>query len=277
MSVFSGRSGPDDYRATAGRAMLSDVSSDTDYLPAAIVDWAETYSWLLDDIASIWLSTGESPRRADLQQTLMAAGHDVYLAGVLHDMPTPLGWVESQDQRVVISLFGLRAAPCMQQTLTGLGPLVALAVARYRQSGSRASISVGDVERDFAVDGRGAAALADRLFTELPFLGSQVPGDSTGGGEAREIREDIARYAGVHTTDEYLEIRAGEIRGHPQFGWGRWEPDRREPAFVAVVPAAPRASQTRSPARRLINHPWVVGIGTVVVGGVILALILGHG
>jgi hypothetical protein len=29
--------------------------------------------------------------------------------------------------------------------------------------------------------------------------------------------------------------------------------------------------------RRVINHPWVVGIGTAVVAGVVVALILGHG
>ena len=41
--------------------------------------------------------------------------------------------------------------------------------------------------------------------------------------------------------------------------------------------AVAQPSLIGSPARRLINHPWVVGIGTIVVGGVILALILGHG
>ena len=277
MNLLSRRSRPDYVGATAGPAILGGVSCDADYLPPAIVHWAQTYSWLLDDIASSWLNTGEAPRRADLQQTLMAAGHDVYIAGILHDMPTPLGWIESQDQRVVMSLFGLRATPCMRQALSGLGPLVALAVARYRESGSRASISVGDVEREFGIDGRDAAALAQRLFAELPFLGSQVPGDPTGTGEAREIREDIARYASVQTTDEYLEIRADEIRGHPQFGWGRWEPERPEPANITATLAAARASPGGSPARRMMNHPWVVGIGTVVVGGMILALILGHG
>ena len=125
----------------------------------------------------------------------------------------------------------------MQQRLSGLGPLVALSVARYRESGSRAFISVGDVERVFSIDGRGAAALADRLFAELPFLGSQVPADSTGAGDAHEIREDIARYAGIQTTDEYLKIRADEIRGHPQFGWGRWEPDRLGTAYATAGPA----------------------------------------
>lgn len=267
----------DHDRATAGQAMLSRVSSGAEYLPPAIVAWAEEYSWLLDEVVSSWLKTGESPKRADLQQVLMAAGHDAYVAGILHEMPTPLGWIESQDQRVVLSLFGLRVAPYMQQRLTGLGPLVALSVARYRESGSRAAISIGDVEREFAIDARGAAALADRLFTELPFLGSQVPDDSTDGGEAREIREDIARYAGVHTTDEYLEIRAGEIRGHPQFGWGRWEPDRPQPTLVGAASVAASTSPNSSPAQRLINHPWVVGIGTIVIGGMILALVLGHG
>lgn len=256
--------------------MLSGVSSDPAYLPPAIVEWAEEYAWLLDEVASSWMKTGEWPKRADLQQTLMAAGYNVYVAGILHEMPTPLGWIESPDQRVVISLFGLRVAPFMQQRLTALGPLVALSVARYRESGSRAAISVGDVEREFAIDGQGAAALADRLFAELPFLGSQVPSDSTGAGEAHEIREDIARYASVQTTDEYLEIRANEIRGHPQFGWGRWEPGRPGPVYVTAARDARPASLTGSPARRLINHPWVVGIGTIVVGGVILALILGH-
>jgi hypothetical protein len=258
--------------------MLNGLSSQLDYLPPAMLDWAETYAWLLDEIASQWLAAMDPPKRADLQQALMARGSDVYLADVLHEMPTPLGWIESQDQRIVLSLFGLRVTPCMKQRLAGLGGLVALAVSRYRTGGPRASISVGDIEREFHVNRHGALALSTRLFVELPFLGSTVADESATDGEAREVREDIARYARVQTTDDYLRIRANEIRGHPQFGWGRWEPSgSREPVFVTEAPATSRRSRLVSPAQRLINHPWVVGIGTMVVGGVILAFILGHG
>jgi hypothetical protein len=193
-------------------------------------------------------------------------------------MPTPLGWIESQDQRIVLSLFGLRVTPCMKQQLAGLGGLVALSVSRYRTSGSRASISVGDIEREFDIPRSGALALSTRLFAELPFLGSTVSDESAQDGEAREVREDIARYATVRTTDDYLKIRANEIRGHPQFGWGRWELNASgEPVYAIDTTATSRRTTLVSPTQRLINHPWVVGIGTIVVGGVILALILGHG
>ncbi len=264
-------------RTIAAADVPSLVSSRPDYLPSAFVDWAQEYAWLLDEICGRWLRTGEPPKRADLQQALMADGRDVYVAGVLHDMPRPLGWTEPQDQRVVLSLFGLRLTPAAQELLAGLGPLVALAVARYRESGSRAFLSVGDVEREFAIHGQGAAALKERLFTELPFLGQEVPCGRGEDGEAHEIWEDVARYAGIRTTDEYLQLRAEEIRRHPQFGWGRWEPVQLAPAFAPRVSAVVAGEPVESLTRRLLNHPWVVGIGTVVVGGVILALILGHG
>jgi hypothetical protein len=258
--------------------MLSSVNSRPDYLPPAMLDWAERYAWLLDEVASRWLDAIEPPKRADLQQALMARGSDVYLADVLHEMPTPLGWIESQDQRIVLSLFGLRVAPCMKQQLVGLGGLVAIAVSRYRTSGPRASISVGDIERELHIPRSGALALSTRLFAELPFLGSTVSVESAQDGEARDVREDVVRYASVRTTDDYLKIRANEIRGHPQFGWGRWELSASgETVYAIDSTATSRRTRLVSPTQRLINHPWVVGIGTIVVGGVILALILGHG
>jgi hypothetical protein len=110
--------------------MLRTVNFQPDYLPPAMLDWAERYAWLLDSVASQWLDGVEPPKRADLQQALMASGSDVYLADILHEMPQPLGWVESQDQRIVLTLFGLRVTPYMRQRLIGLGPLVALAVDR---------------------------------------------------------------------------------------------------------------------------------------------------
>jgi len=244
------------------------------YLPPAILEWAEANRWLLEDTASRWLDCGQPPRRADLQQALMATGQDVYLAGILQEMPTPLGWTESHQQRVVLTLFGLRMAPCMSEVISGLGPLVALAVARYRESGSRACISLEDIERELRVNGPAAAGMAERLFVELPFLGATI---TTEASDAREVREDIVRYASVKSTDDYLAIRAEEVRGHPQFGWRRWEPREYEPEPTSLSAPPPVAAPAASRLRWLATQPWVVGIGTVVVGGVILALILGHG
>ena len=177
MSVFRRRRSGHDI-ATAGRAMLSAVKL-RNPVPAPRIRRMGRGVFVVARRGRLELAHDREVAQAgrSAQQTLMAAGHDIWVAGILHEMPAPLGWIESQDQRVVISLFGLRVAPCMQQRLSGLGPLVALSVARYRESGSRAFISVGDVERVFSIDGRGAAALADRLFAELPFLGSQVPAE----------------------------------------------------------------------------------------------------
>jgi hypothetical protein len=49
-----------------------------------------------------------------------------------------------------------------------------------------------------------------------------------------------------------------------------------EPVYVTDTPALSPRTRLVSPARRLINHPWIVGSGTIVIGGVILAFILGH-
>jgi hypothetical protein len=172
---------------TVRSAMLTAVSSQPDYLPRAILEWANRYSWLLDEVASRWLSDMEPPKRSDLQQELMARGSDVYIADILSEMPTPLGWIESSDQRIVLTLFGLRVTPCMSERLAGLGELVALAVERYRTNDPGRFISVGDVERVFDVHCPSALALSNRLFTELPFLWPVYEGSPACDGKARQV------------------------------------------------------------------------------------------
>ena len=86
----------------------------------------------------------------------------------------------------MLSLLGLRVTPCMSEKLAGLGPLVALAAARYPEDEPVPSISVGDIQRAFGLDRAGAIALSVPLFAELPFLGSTTANSDAPHGEARE-------------------------------------------------------------------------------------------
>jgi len=108
------------------------MTPDLDYLPGPMLAWAEANTWLLDTVAAAWLATGEAPKQADLQQQAMALGLDIWIGGVLEQMPKPLGWVDGGDRRLVLSIIGLRLTPCMAEPMRGLGPLVALAVERFR-------------------------------------------------------------------------------------------------------------------------------------------------
>jgi hypothetical protein len=252
------------------------MSLRVEYLPPIVLDWAGQHAWLLDEIAVRWLRSGEPPGRPELQHDLLARGVDIYLAEVLEAMPRPLGWIEPSEQRIVLTLFGLRVTPCVhKQIVGGLGRLVALAVDRYRANGTGAYLSRSDIERLFGVEGPAAPAFCQRLFTELPFLGQRFDNGVEADGEALVITEYIARYTRVCTADDYLRIRAEEVRHHPQFGWRPWEP----PEPVAPVEAADAREYSRltavlSRARRFLNHQWVVGVGAAVLAGVIVALIL---
>jgi hypothetical protein len=91
-------------------------------------------------------------------------------------------------------------------------------------------------------------------------------------------KEFMARGSDVYLADVLHETPSPLIRTEAQFGWRRWEstePSRDDDG--STPPDTPPALRLALPLTRLINHPWVVGIGGVVVGGVILAVILGHG
>lgn len=117
-------------------------------------------------------------------------------------------------------------------------------------------------------------------MTELPFLSYTTPTTLDPANRPIDITDGVARYTKVQTTDDYLRIRADEIRAHPQFGWRAWESapgaapteqPKPEPERVGLS-----ARISRFMSQPWLNHPWVVGIGTLVIGTLIVVLILGH-
>jgi hypothetical protein len=187
------------------------VSSQPDYLPEETLAWAAEHSELMELIVEELLGTGAWPTSTALSRDLARQGRPVPLSSIAREMPKPLGFLENQDSRIVLLLFGLRLTSAGQVLLDGFYELLATARERYGGEQEAPSITRADVT------GEHAAALSEIVLREGPFLGS-----GTGGPEEdwrREITEAITRYWDVQSPEDYLRTRARELRMSPQFGF----------------------------------------------------------
>src|SRR4051812_8137410 len=141
------------------------------------------------------------------------------LEQLLNDMPRPLGFLDSgQDRRIVLLLHGLRMTYGGEKLLAGF--FAALRVARERYASeeeddpviARADITSGAVDSDSYVN-----ALGEVLLREAPFLGGG-PGFAHDNW-TREITPSVVRYWHASDADDFLRIRAKELKTVPQLGW----------------------------------------------------------
>lgn len=103
---------------------------------------------------------------------------------------------------------------------------------------------------DVGLSGTAERALGEILLREAPFLGS---GTGTHDGDwEREVDEAIVRYWRAESVDEFLALRANELRQSPQLGW----------ANGSLVWCHSYSVRRRgSPARRLARQLVQVGHG----------------
>ena len=127
-----------------------------------------------------------------------------------------------------------------QPLLEGLLAILRLAIERYPKGADEAVIRQADLA-GVAHEGL-VAALGDVLYSDARFLAGWqgFPED----GWSCPVDDIIVNYWNAETVDDYLGIRADEMRRNPQFGWGT------PPVDLAVVHPIDEAELGVLPTRR---------------------------
>jgi hypothetical protein len=132
-------------------------------------------------------------------------------------MPKPLGHLEHNPDRAVLSLFGLRCTDAGMPLVEGFGRVLRLAIERYQGDDADPTITQDDVTSIAAATGANPLALQRIVLWEAPFLdGGQGGADDDW---TRGVSDGVVRYWSAQTADEYLGQRASELRQSPQLGW----------------------------------------------------------
>ncbi len=206
---------------------------DPDHLPDEARAWAREHRELLEMIVEELLQTGTWPSVKALTRKLARGNQPIALSRVLGTMPKPLGFVDHYPDRVVLLVFGLRMTHAGHKLLAGFLATLRLAADRYAGEEERPSITRDDAARGTMLEDPYVRALSEILLREAPFLGS-----GSGGLEehwSREVTDDIVRYWDARTAEDYLRLRADELRGSPQLGW---QPVLLDPP-AGATPAGP--------------------------------------
>jgi len=187
-----------------------------DYVPDHVRAWARRQRDLLELVVEELLRSGTWPVLSDLTRKLAGEGRPVPLRTVFWEMPKSLGRIEPNPERVRLTVFGLRLTSAGRPLLGGFLAVLRLAVERYPKGTGEAVVRKHDlggvVEADL-VD-----VLSDVVYSEAPFLRA-----FQGGPEDEwvcPIDDSVVNYWNAATPDDYLRIRADEMRRSPQFGWG---------------------------------------------------------
>lgn len=220
-----------------------------DYLPEGSQRWAREHRDLLERIVEELLSTGIWPPLNDLTRQLAREGRPAALRSIFWGMPKPLGFINNNPERVILTPFGLRTTYAGHKLLAGFTGILTIAAERYVGDESDPVITRADAARG-TVDSDPYVTALSNVVLEAPFLGS-------GTGEpqeewTREITDDVVRYLNSRTTETYLRTRAAELAGSPQLGW---------PRMAAQQADQPTAVADREP-RDLPRQPNIGPIAT---------------
>jgi hypothetical protein len=236
--------------------------SDHRFLPSHIAQWAEDNRYVLDLIAERFAAYGTWPRVAELQRQLaISMDPPPALSALLYEMPKPLGFIDRE--KVVLTLFGLYESEAGRKLVDAFAACVRLAVERYRASDMEPTLRREDLTTELGLDEHTTAALSEVILREAPFRGD-------GSGFERDewqraITEDIVRYWDVRTADDFLTIRAGELKDLPQLGWGTFD--------AAAHEEPPRASEPEGDATPVpeVEHKGIPPGVSIAVGFLALA------
>jgi TIR domain len=219
------------------RQVANDLT-DIDFLPGDFKGWASQHRELLELIAEDFQASGSWPSPEPLTRRLVRRGRPTPVDDIAWRMPRPLGWVEHNPDRIVLSLFGLRCTEGALPLLEGFVRVLRTAIERYDTDDENPMITKEDVAAIAGATGANARALEEMVLREAPFFG-----DARGGLDddwVRGISGGVVRYWNAGTIDDYLRQRASELRMNPQLGWplleARYEPPDIDPD-VGVTPA----------------------------------------
>lgn len=184
-----------------------------DFLPPRILDWAENAESraLLGAVASEYLKVGAWPSLPALQRRFVQEGRNVDLVTAATSMPHEVGFRDFYpDDQVGLLLLGLYLSEQADPLLARFVAFVELAARRYAEAGDTPpTVARQDLAAELALSEHEAAALSRVILREAPFLG--------GGGAdpdrwSRDVTEQIVPFLNVRDIDDYLRIRAEQLR-----------------------------------------------------------------
>jgi hypothetical protein len=88
------------------------------YLPEPSRAWALEHRALMERVAEELVGTGAWPPIGELTRELARERRPLPVRSIVWNMPKPLGFVESDPERVVLTLFGLRVTRAGRGLLT---------------------------------------------------------------------------------------------------------------------------------------------------------------
>jgi TIR domain-containing protein len=194
-------------------------------MPSQFLEWADAHQELLERVVSVLTATGTWPLLADLTRDFVRLGNPIPVEAVIFDMPQPLRFRTPPPERAVLSLFGLRLSKSGGVLLAGF--YATLAVARMRFEAEDKPILTSQDVGQIAVQANAhPGALMEIVEREAPFLGSTTP-QSSAAVWIREIGRSVVNYWHAETIDDFLRIRAEELRRSPTWHWpsGPEEPE----------------------------------------------------
>jgi hypothetical protein len=194
------------------------------FIPAQFVEWAGGHRELIETIVQALQRTGEWPLTSALTRESVRRGRAQQVEEIVFHMPQPLGFRSPSPQRAVLSLFGLRLSESGAPLLAGFYETLALARGRFEAEDAPALTSQ-DVGKLAVVSKAHPSALIEIVEREAPFLGNTTPESSSATPESssavwvREVSTAVVRYWDATTIDDYLRIRAEELRQSRTSHW----------------------------------------------------------
>ena len=220
---------------------MTEPKVDIDYVPSHVRDWAERHLELLELVAENLVTSGSWPEISVLTKRLAGAGKPTPLRSIFWGMPKPLGWIDHNPERIVLSLHGLRLTRAARHLLDGYLAVLRLAVERFPGEVNEASIRRSDL--DAVIEPRLVGVLSMLLQGDSPFLAGFQGGEQD--DWTAPIDDRVVNYRTASSIDDFLRIRAEELRSHPQLGWSIPQVDigpivdvaPDHPEYPAMIPA----------------------------------------
>jgi hypothetical protein len=199
-------------------------------MPAQFVEWADEHRELLERVVSVLARTGAWPLLTDLTRDFVRLGKPMPVEAIFHGMPQPLWFRSGHPERAVLSLFGLRLTDGGSPFLPGFYETLTLARGRF-EAQDEPTLSSQDVGQLAVLSKAHPSALIEIVEREAPFLGSSTP-QSSADMWVREVSTAVVNYWHAETIDEFLRLRAEELRPSPMWHWPAPEPATAEPRDV---------------------------------------------
>ncbi len=242
---------------------MASTAPTPDYFPEHIRRWADEHQPLLELVVADFVATGEWPAISDLTRRLARQGQATPLRDLFWSIPRPLGFVDYNPERIVLFLFALRVTEAGGPVLGAFNIVLRLAIERFESDEARAVVSRADLAHQWPDNDLFVQVVSDVLYREAQFLRAEQggPGDDW----VCTVDDSVVRYWNARTIDDYLGMRAGELRLNPQNGWGSGArlasvPDDDDDSEASVIEAIETEELSTSALDRVRGErEWVIG------------------